>query len=100
MDSIDNHPALISTLARTGVRHCAACSVKIIAGKHLKKNEVEAIMVLCPKCKSDLDVEEEELEEGEILSCTECGTDFEVAGVEPLELTKISEDEDADEEEE
>ena len=26
-------------------------------------------MVVCPKCKSEIDVEEEELEEGELLSC-------------------------------
>jgi len=51
-------------------------------------------MVLCPECESDLDVEEDELDEGEILSCTECGSDFEVVGVEPLELTKVGEDED------
>ncbi len=57
-------------------------------------------MVLCPECESDLDVEEDELDEGEILSCTECGSDFEVVGVEPLELTKVSDeiidDEEAD----
>ncbi len=52
-------------------------------------------MVLCPECESDLDVEEDELDEGEILSCTECGSDFEVVGIEPLELTKVS-DEDGD----
>ena len=46
-------------------------------------------MVLCPECESDLDVEEDELDEGEILSCAECGCDFEVVGVEPLELTKV-----------
>ena len=58
-------------------------------------------MVLCPECESDLDVEEDELDEGEILSCSECGSDFEVVGVEPLELTKVSgEDDDEDEEEE
>ena len=49
-------------------------------------------MVLCPECESDLDVEEDELDEGEILSCTECGNDFEVVGVEPLELTKVSDE--------
>lgn len=54
-------------------------------------------MVLCPECDSDLDVEEGELDEGEILSCAECGSDFEVVGIEPLELTKVS-DEDEDEE--
>jgi alpha-aminoadipate carrier protein LysW len=55
---------------------------------------VEEVMVLCPECESDLDVEEDELDEGEILSCTECGSDFEVVGVEPLELTKVGEDDD------
>ncbi len=49
-------------------------------------------MVLCPECESDLDVEEDELDEGEILSCTECGSDFEVVGVEPLELTKVGDE--------
>lgn len=56
-------------------------------------------MVLCPECESDLDVEEEELDEGEVVSCAECGVDFEVVGVEPLELAKVQ-DEDEDEEEE
>jgi alpha-aminoadipate carrier protein LysW len=54
-------------------------------------------MVLCPECESDLDVEEDDLDEGEILSCAECGCDFEVVGVEPLELTKVGADEDEDE---
>jgi alpha-aminoadipate carrier protein LysW len=54
-------------------------------------------MVLCPECESDLDIEEDELDEGEIVSCVECGSDFEVVGVEPLELAKISDDDDDDE---
>lgn len=53
-------------------------------------------MVLCPECESDLDIEEDELDEGEIVSCTECGTDFEVVGVDPLELARISEDDEDD----
>jgi alpha-aminoadipate carrier protein LysW len=57
----------------------------------------KAVMVLCPECESDLDIEEDELDEGEIVSCVECGSDFEVVGVEPLELAKISEDDDDDE---
>jgi alpha-aminoadipate carrier protein LysW len=56
-------------------------------------------MILCPECESDLDVEEDELDEGEILSCAECGSDFEVVGVEPLELTKVGEGTEAEEDE-
>jgi alpha-aminoadipate/glutamate carrier protein LysW len=61
---------------------------------------VEAMMVVCPKCKSEIDVEEEELEEGELLSCLECDGDFEVASVEPLKLTTVNEEEEADEQDE
>jgi alpha-aminoadipate carrier protein LysW len=58
------------------------------------------MMILCPKCQSEIDVEEEELEEGELVSCTECDGDFEVASVEPLNLTKVSDEEEADEDNE
>jgi alpha-aminoadipate carrier protein LysW len=58
-------------------------------------------MVLCPECETDLDIEEDEMDEGEIVSCPECGTDFEVISTNPLDLRTVSDDdEDADEEEE
>jgi alpha-aminoadipate carrier protein LysW len=56
-------------------------------------------MVICPECESDLDIEEEEVDEGEVVSCPECGTDFEVVAVEPLELSRVD-DEVVDDEEE
>jgi alpha-aminoadipate/glutamate carrier protein LysW len=56
-------------------------------------------MILCPECESDIDVEEDEVEEGEIVSCPECGSDFEVVTSEPLELTRVKEDEEDEEEE-
>lgn len=61
-------------------------------------------MVSCPECEADLDIEQDEVDEGEIVSCPECGTDFEVVTANPLELNRISEedddeDEDSDEEE-
>ena len=57
-------------------------------------------MVLCPECETDLDIEEDEVDEGEIVSCPECGTDFEVVTTNPLELNPISEEEEAEEKEE
>ena len=58
-------------------------------------------MVICPECESDLDVAEDEVDEGEIVSCPECGSDFEVVGVEPLELSPVgAEDEEEEAEEE
>jgi alpha-aminoadipate/glutamate carrier protein LysW len=49
----------------------------------------EETMVLCPECETNLDVDEEEVEEGEIVSCPECGTDFEVVTASPLELKAV-----------
>jgi alpha-aminoadipate carrier protein LysW len=55
-------------------------------------------MVLCPECETDLDIEEDEVDEGEVVSCPECGTDFEVVTTTPLELNRISEEEEEEEE--
>ena len=57
-------------------------------------------MVLCPECESDLDIEEDEIDEGEVVSCAECGTDFEVITVNPLELRAVEDDEEELEDEE
>jgi alpha-aminoadipate/glutamate carrier protein LysW len=55
-------------------------------------------MVLCPECETDLDIEEDDVEEGDVVSCAECGSDFEVITANPLELKKVDEEEDDDEE--
>ena len=58
-------------------------------------------MVYCPECETDLDIEEDEVDEGAVVSCPECGSDFEVITVNPIELKMVGEDEiDEDEEEE
>ncbi len=57
-------------------------------------------MVICPECESDLDIEEDEVDEGEVVSCPECGTDFEVVAVDPLELSRVEGEGDEDEDEE
>jgi alpha-aminoadipate carrier protein LysW len=56
-------------------------------------------MVLCPECETDLDIAEDEVDEGEIVSCPECGTDFEVVTTNPLELNRVEEEEEDEEEE-
>ncbi len=57
-------------------------------------------MVVCPECESDLDLEEEEIDEGEIVSCPECGTDLEVISTNPLDLRPVSEEEEEEHEQE
>jgi alpha-aminoadipate carrier protein LysW len=61
---------------------------------------VGGVMVLCPECETKLDVEEEEVDEGEVISCPECGTDFEVITATPLELKAVEEGYEEDDEEE
>jgi alpha-aminoadipate carrier protein LysW len=55
-------------------------------------------MPSCPECENVLDVELDEVEEGDVLVCDECGSEYEVVGVEPLELTPVGDDPDEDEE--
>jgi alpha-aminoadipate/glutamate carrier protein LysW len=57
----------------------------------------EAAMPSCPECENNLDVEEDEMEEGDVVACEECGTEFEVVGVEPLELARIDDELEEDE---
>ena len=54
-------------------------------------------MVNCPLCDAVIDVDEEELDEGDPLICEECGANLSVSGTSPLELTS-EEDDNEDEE--
>ena len=57
-------------------------------------------MVLCPECETDLDVAEDEVDEGDVVSCPECGSEFEVVTANPLELQPVADEEEEEEEEE
>ena len=52
----------------------------------------------CPECDNELDIEMDEVEEGDVIACEECGTEFEVVGVEPLELARVEDGLQEDEE--
>ncbi|HYX68923.1 MAG TPA: hypothetical protein VE825_07310 [Terriglobales bacterium] len=56
-------------------------------------------MVSCPECESNLDIAEDEVDEGDVVACDECGSEFEVVTTSPLVLSRVA-DEDEDEEEE
>jgi alpha-aminoadipate carrier protein LysW len=51
----------------------------------------------CPECENGLDIELDEVEEGDVVTCEECGTEYEIVGVEPLELARVDGDLDEDE---
>ena len=56
-------------------------------------------MTNCPECENELDIELDEVEEGDVVACEECGTEYEIVGLEPLELTRIEDDVDDEDEE-
>ena len=51
-------------------------------------------MVNCPLCDAAIDVEEDELDEGDSLICEECGANLRVSGVSPLEIAPDKDDDD------
>lgn len=55
-------------------------------------------MVRCPECAVEIDLDEDEVEEGEILNCPECEAELEVVQTHPVHLNVISEDDDEEEE--
>jgi alpha-aminoadipate/glutamate carrier protein LysW len=56
-------------------------------------------MVTCPVCDGAIDVDEDEIDEGDPISCDECGADLKVVSTDPLELESADELEEEDEEE-
>ncbi|MBZ5585243.1 MAG: hypothetical protein LAQ30_24170 [Acidobacteriia bacterium] len=57
-------------------------------------------MVKCPVCDGAIDVDEEDVDEGDTISCDECGADLRVTGTDPLEVEsaeELDEEEDDDE---
>ena len=57
-------------------------------------------MVTCPKCEGAIDIDEDDVDEGDTISCDECGADLKVVGTDPLELESAEEAEEDEEDEE
>lgn len=54
---------------------------------------------ICPECDSPIDIDEHDVDIGDELTCSECGSLLRVASDAPLELELADEDDDLDEEE-
>lgn len=53
---------------------------------------------ICPECDSPIDVDEYDVDIGDEMTCTECGSLLRVAMDSPVELELADEDDDAEEE--
>jgi alpha-aminoadipate/glutamate carrier protein LysW len=56
-------------------------------------------MATCPVCEGTIDVDQDDVDEGDTISCDECGADLKVVNTDPMELESAGEDEDEDEDE-
>ena len=41
---------------------------------------------VCPECESELEIDDFDVDQGEVISCPECGVDLMVLSVGPIEL--------------
>jgi alpha-aminoadipate carrier protein LysW len=55
---------------------------------------------ICPECDSPIDVDEFDVDIGDELTCSECGSLLRVSGESPLEFEIADDEDDLDEEEE
>lgn len=55
--------------------------------------------VVCPECDNPLDIDVDEVEEGDTIQCDECGADLEIVSADPLEIAAVDADGYDDEEE-
>ena len=53
--------------------------------------------IKCPACDGVIDVDEEDVDEGDTISCDECGADLRVVSTDPLELVSAEEEEEEEE---
>ena len=54
-------------------------------------------MLHCPECEADIDLEDDDIEEGRRLDCPDCGAALEVVSTNPLELNAVPDEEEEEE---
>ncbi len=57
-------------------------------------------MAICPECEARLDLEQDEVEEGEVINCPECGQELEIVNTDPIEVERVEEEEEQEQEDE
>ena len=57
-------------------------------------------MATCPECDADVEVDQDDVDLGDEVSCNECGQTLVISNTDPLELDFAPDDEDDEDEEE
>ncbi len=55
-------------------------------------------MATCPECDAEIEVDEYDVDKGDLLSCPDCGSSLEVTNTSPIEL-EVAPEEDEEEDE-
>ena len=55
-------------------------------------------MATCPECDADIEVDEFDVDKGDLISCPDCGSNLEVSGITPIELEAVDDDDEDDDE--
>lgn len=55
-------------------------------------------MAICPECEEELEIDDIDVEEGDVISCDQCGSTLRVVSASPLELEAYDEDDEDDDE--
>jgi lysine biosynthesis protein LysW len=56
-------------------------------------------MATCPECDAEIEVDEFDVDKGDLISCPDCGSNLEVINTSPIELDMSDDEEDEDEDE-
>ncbi len=51
-------------------------------------------MATCPECDAEIEIDEFDVDKGDLISCPECGSNLEVTTTSPVELEAVDEDDD------
>ena len=49
-------------------------------------------MATCPECDAEIEVDEFDVDKGDLISCPDCGSNLEVTGTSPVELESVDDD--------
>ena len=47
---------------------------------------------LCPECDNPLNIDQDEVEEGETITCDECGEELEIISTDPVQIAPVDSD--------
>src|SRR5687768_9535521 len=98
-DGVSSRCRIYQVLAiiRTLTQSWDARQSRLTPGKALPPG---ASMATCPECDADIEVDEFDVDKGDLISCPDCGANLEVTTTSPVELEAADDDEDEDFDEE